>query len=117
MQSDDVFVEIYASSFYSSLTPKVNERRDMRDTQKAMSVGTKISQVDCFWEKRTLALSDCGLTGSLPVELSNTVLERLLLDRNRFIGTVPGDYARLPLCELILDMHNEVVFPSTPVQI
>jgi Ran GTPase-activating protein (RanGAP) involved in mRNA processing and transport len=50
----------------------------------------------------TLAASNCGLMGQLPNELADTALQKLLLDGNRFLGTVPEVYERLPLCEFIV---------------
>ena len=50
---------------------------------------------------RELSLSDCGLTGYLPSELSNTQLEELNVEGNFLVGIVPNSYSELPLGECL----------------
>lgn len=44
---------------------------------------------------RVLSLSENGLTGSLPTQIKNTLLEQIILNDNRLSGSIPSAFGGL----------------------
>jgi Leucine-rich repeat (LRR) protein len=71
------------------------------DVSENSLTGPLPQSLGLLFNLRTLYASGSGLTGTLPGNLGNTLLEVVDVEGNRLLGTVPDSYRGLPLGESV----------------